>query len=102
MEIVGKDCIDDFQKKHPHSKKSLKVWVDTIEAGSWQHFAEIKHAFGAVDYVKGFLVFDIKGNDYRLIAVVVFQNQKMIVQHVFTHAEYDWWSRKLLRRKRGK
>lgn len=100
MEIVSRDRIDDFQNRHPQSREPLNTWMKTIEAGSWQHIAEIRQAFNSVDYVNGFLVFDIKGNDHRLIAVAIFHNQKMLVKHIFTHAEYDWWWRKLLRKKR--
>jgi len=100
MEIVGKSHLQRFQRDYPQSRKPLDLWVKTIESGYWKHFTQLKETFGSVDYVSGFVVFDIKGNDYRLITIVVFQEQQVFIKHVFTHHEYDKWSRQLIKAKR--
>jgi len=52
---------------------------------------QLKQTFAAADWVKGFVVFDIGGNKYRLIADVLFSAQRAYVKHVFTHKEYEQW-----------
>jgi len=44
------------------------------------------------DWVQGYVVFDIGGNKYRIIADVVFQAQQVYIKHVFTHKEYERWT----------
>lgn len=102
MEIVGKVHIQVFQAKHPWSRAPLAQWVKTIETNTWRHFAELRSSFRTVDYVSGFTVFDIKGNDYRLIAVVRYVPNQLFVKHIFTHDEYDLWSKSIMKNKRKK
>jgi len=56
-----------------------------------QSLAQLKQTFAAADWVKGFVVFDIGGNKYRLIADVLFNAQCVYVKTVFTHKEYEQW-----------
>ena len=51
----------------------------------------MKADFGSADWVKGFIVFDIAGNKYRLIVEPNFQGQRFYIEAVLTHAEYDDW-----------
>lgn len=99
MEIVGKFHIQEFQTRYPWSKAPLAQWAKTIETNSWRHFAELRSSFRAVDYVHGFTVFDIKGNDYRLIAVVRYVQNQLIIRHIFTHDEYYLWSKSIMKSK---
>ena len=100
MRILGKDLIEQFQLRHLQSRSSLDDWIKAIESGSWQHFAELRQSFRSVDYVKGHLIFDIKGNDFRLITVAIFQIQEIVIVNVFTHSEYDCWCRTIFKGKR--
>ncbi len=102
VEILGKERILAFQTEHSWSRKPLAKWAETVEKGSWSHFAELRNSFRSVDYVNGFTVFDIKGNDYRLIAVVIFSRQQLVVKHLFTHDEYTRWNKNLIKDKRKK
>ena len=55
-------------------------------------FAELKAIFRSADLAYGYVVFDIRGNKYRLITDVVFRSQTVFIKHVFTHEEYDKWT----------
>lgn len=102
MEIVGKEHVEAFQAKHPWSRIPLAKWIKAIETNTWHHFAELRSSFRTVDYVNGFTVFDIKGNDLRLIAVVRYVRNQLIVRHIFTHNEYNQWCKSMMRNKRKK
>ena len=66
-----------------------EAWHQVAKHAEWEQFAEVRETFNTVDLVGRFLVFDIGGNKYRLIAVIHFNRGKLFIRHVLTHAEYD-------------
>jgi len=54
-------------------------------------FSALKRVFNSVDWVKGYIVFDVGGNKYRVVTDVVFRSQTVFIKHVFTHGEYNLW-----------
>ena len=90
MRIVTYKRIQEFATKHPDTQAPLNVWYHTITAKSWQNLTDIKHDFNSVDYVGNHrYVFNIKGNTYRLIAIISFNAQKVYIRFIGTHAAYD-------------
>ena len=80
MRIVTYKRIQEFATKHPNTQAPLNVWYHTITAKSWQNLTDIKHDFNSVDYVGNHrYVFNIKGNSYRLIALISFNAQKVYI-----------------------
>jgi mRNA-degrading endonuclease HigB of HigAB toxin-antitoxin module len=51
----------------------------------------LKTVFKPVDWLSGYVVFDVGGNEYRIVADVVFRSQTVFMKHAFTHKEYDSW-----------
>lgn len=97
MRLTGKSELDIFKRKHPDCRKALTHWEEVIEKGHFKDFIELKAAFPSVDYVKNspFTVFDIRGNNYRLAVVIVYREDRCIVEKVMTHEEYERWLSKL-------
>lgn len=60
-----------------------------MQAADWKHFPDVRETFTTADWVDGKIVFDIKGNDYRLIAIAQFENDTLYIRQVLTHEEYD-------------
>lgn len=90
METVSKGIVNDFIRQHPHVKAALLRWYLTTSTRSWANPSELKETFNSVDYVgNGLYVFNIKGNDYRLIAFINFKTQLVVIRFIGTHAEYD-------------
>ena len=90
MRIITKTTINKYVEKYPQSRSALKEWVDKTEAADWKTFADIKKTFNAVDYVGNqHYVFNIKGNDYRLVVVVQFTPKHVFIRFIGTHTEYD-------------
>ncbi|MFC2974579.1 type II toxin-antitoxin system HigB family toxin [Azotobacter bryophylli] len=73
----------------PQAATALEAWYRLIKASSPEDFAELKRLFPATDKVGPQHVFDIGGNKLRLIAIVQYRAQKVLIQHVLDHAEYD-------------
>ena len=90
MRIISKTFIKDYYTKNPKAKAALLNWVEKTEAAKWQNFADIKRTFNSVDSVGNQrYVFNIKGNDYRMVVVVKFIPQNVLIRFIGTHSEYD-------------
>jgi mRNA interferase HigB len=91
MHIISKRSLRDFWAIHPESATALLRWHTTLEHAEPTDFSGLKAVFNTVDWVDGYVIFDVGGNKYRIVADVVFRSQTVFVKHVFTHKEYDSW-----------
>jgi len=89
MHVISKKKLREFWQRHPKAKLPLEAWYQVVKRADWGTFAEVRETFGAADSVDRFVVFNIGGNKYRLIAVIHYDRGKVFVRHVLTHAEYD-------------
>ncbi len=89
MKIVGGFKLIAFGEKHPPARNPLNRWTEVVEEAAWKSPIEMKQSFGSADIIGRQTVFNIGGNKYRLIAVIEYVLQIMLVQEVLTHADYD-------------
>ena len=89
MHIITRKRIQEFIAKHPDSKPSLENWYRIVKHAEYNSFSELRQHFGSADYVDGFVVFNIGGNKYRLIAAVHFNRKKIYIREILTHQDYD-------------
>ena len=92
MHVISEKALRVFWEKHPRAGISLRAWSATMRRNVFADFNDLKETFGSADYVAPYTVFDIGGNNFRLIAVVHYAVKKVYVRHVLTHAEYDRWT----------
>lgn len=89
MRIVTFKKIKEFIEKHKDSKTALEEWYFKTKNAEWQNLSDIKKNFNSADYVvNNRFVFNIKGNNYRLVAIILFATQKIYIRFIGTHAEY--------------
>ncbi len=89
MEIVGLELVVEFSRNHASARKPLKKWVKIVQEANWSNLIEVKQTFNTVDYKSDQYIFDIKGNDYRLISEIIFTAKTVFVLDIRTHAEYS-------------
>ncbi len=91
MNVYNKSSIIEFYKKHSDAKIPLQVWYEEIEFGTWKTPNELKQYYGgSLSVLKNSrVVFDIKGNDYRLVAAVNYENGWLFIKFIGTHKDYD-------------
>jgi len=89
MRVISRRTLREFWEKHSQARNSLLLWYDRILKSSCQNFAELGQLFPAADLVGNFTVFNISGNNYRLITYIDYQAQIIFIRAVLTHAEYD-------------
>ena len=90
MILSNKLLLSDFVTKHSQAFKPLNAWDEKVAEAVWQSHNDVKPTFPSADYVKnGRYVFNIGGNKYRIVAVVLFIGGVMELRFVGTHEEYD-------------
>lgn len=90
MRIIKKKSLIDFIAKHPESAVALMAWYKTASRAEWKNFANIRKDFNSVDSVGNRrYVFNVKGNDFRLIVIILFKPKTIYIRFVGTHQDYD-------------
>ncbi|MFH1117674.1 MAG: type II toxin-antitoxin system HigB family toxin [Pseudomonadota bacterium] len=90
MRVYSKSTLRDFWERHPDAEQPLKTWYAMAKAAEWNSPAEVKQRYADVSIVhNNRLIFNIKGNDYRVVAAVHYDKQRVFVRFVGTHREYD-------------
>jgi len=90
MRIAGRERLAEAGKKHPGSglDKALAAWVTIVENAAWKNFMDVKASCSGADNVPPKVVFNIKGKQFRLTAIVNYVVQTVVVERVQTHPEY--------------
>lgn len=91
MEVNNLKAIRLFQIKYPDSRSPLDRWIAIAGASVWKKLVDVQAVFPSAEDVKGWIVFNIKGNSYRLITTIAFLQQEVDVHEVLTHEQYDRW-----------
>lgn len=90
MRIIAKKTLVDFYRKHSTAKASLEAWYLEILAQDWTMPADVVKLYATADVITGKrFVFNIKGNNYRLIADIEFKLKIVFIVWIGTHASYD-------------
>ena len=88
--IFAKSTLREFWEEHPDAEQHLKTWYDTAINTNWRTPAEVKQTYAPASILKnGRIVFNIKGNLYRLVAKINFEKQWIFIRFIGTHSEYD-------------
>lgn len=92
MDLFGKETLLEYATSHADVSEQIKAWAAEIESAQWNNPHDLKARYPkASNLGKNMWVFDLKGNDYRLLAKVDFQNKIVLAKRIGTHAEYDRW-----------
>lgn len=90
MRVVSRKKIIDYYLNHAQSKTALEEWYQRVNKSEWVNLNELKKHFPSADYVgNNRVVFNIKGNDFRLVAIVIYISKKVYIRWIGTHAKYD-------------
>ena len=86
--MISKPAILKFSERYPDAVVPLMNWYRITRKADWNSLAEARKDFGHADIVGRRTVFNIHGNDYRLIARVNYETKRVFILHILTHAEY--------------
>ncbi len=90
MRILSRRTLREFWTKHSECKDSLQTWYRETEKSNWKNINDLKSEYpNASILTKNKIVFNIKGNKYKLIVKINFEYQISWIRFIGTHAEYD-------------
>lgn len=90
MRIFDLPKLEDFKLKHADSRKALDAWRVEVAAASWQTTHDIKQRHRSADFLANDrVIFNIKGNTFRLVVKVRFSHGMVLIEWIGTHAEYS-------------
>jgi mRNA interferase HigB len=90
MVVISKSILVEFGLEHLDSIDPLNKWYEETKKVNWRNFSEMKKSFNSVDSVgNDRYVFNIKGNSYRLVAMIFFDIRTIYIRFIGTHKEYD-------------
>lgn len=90
MRVIAVSTLRAFWERRPDAEQALKAWYEEATNASWTQPADIKEQYRSASVLKNRrVVFNIKGNDYRLVVLIDYRYGKIFIRFVGTHTEYD-------------
>lgn len=89
MRIISKRMLRDYWEVHPAAEEVLTDWFRKMKRISPTNLTELRLTFPSADLVGDCLVFNVGGNNYRVIAHLNYRRNEMFIRFVLSHAEYD-------------
>ncbi|MFM2169128.1 MAG: hypothetical protein RIS79_3499 [Verrucomicrobiota bacterium] len=90
MRIISRKTLKEFWEKHADAEQPLRAWFAEAGTARWKSFKDIKASYRSADVLPGNrVVFDIKGNRYRLVVKIHYNTGVLFIRFLGTHAEYD-------------
>lgn len=89
MRVISKTALRDFWQRHPEAESSLGMWYKVATKAGWENIIDTKADFSHADFVGVCTIFNIGGNNYRLVTKIYYPAKKVLIRFVLTHAEYN-------------
>jgi mRNA interferase HigB len=89
MHIVSHKAIRTFCERHREAANALNYWYKVAKRAAWANFPEVTQTFSTADFVAPYVVFDVGGHKYRLIAEINSRRQVLFIRSILTHKEYE-------------
>jgi len=90
MKVVGLKTLDKFKRKHGDCRQQIDEWIKDVKNSEWKSFNDIKKIYPQASILNdNTVIFNIKGNKYRLVTVVVIVADRVFIEWIGTHEEYN-------------
>lgn len=95
MRILDRERLEQFRERHADARKWIDNWLADVEGAKWRTPQELRSRYASASFLGGgVVIFNVKGNAYRLEASVAYRTGTVAVEWIGTHAEYDERNRK--------
>ena len=89
MHVISRKRLKEAVTRHVDLEGPLDAWFRIAKKASWKSLAEVRKTFSSADAVGKWTVYNIKGNQYRLVVEINYTFGRLYIRNVLTHAEYD-------------
>jgi mRNA interferase HigB len=99
MNVIKKKTLESYGLHFADTSSALLSWRKIVEKTNFSDIHAVRAVFPSADFADPYTIFNIKGNNYRLVTVIHYRYRRVYIREFFTHAEYDQWNKD---RKRSK
>jgi mRNA interferase HigB len=89
MRIISEKQLRKFWEKHPTAQPSMMEWIRTVNSADWNNTSDIRNTFNSADFYCNCVIFNVGGNNFRIIAKVAYRIKVVFIRFVLMHREYD-------------
>ena len=90
MRVISRKTLREFWEKHPDARESLQAWLSDAEHSKWTSPVDIKNTYKNASIISNSrVVFNIKGNTYRLVVMIKYESGIVFIRFIGAHAKYD-------------
>ncbi len=90
VNVVSRKTLVAFYNKHANAQEALETWYKVCRKANWKDFNDVKQMFPAADWIGDYrVIFNIKGNHYRLVARISFKYKAILIKWIGTHEAYN-------------
>jgi mRNA interferase HigB len=90
MKILDRERLERFCRKHADARGWTENWLAEVESAAWTSPQDIRQRYASVSFLAGgVVIFNVKGNAYRLEVTVAYRTGVVVIDWIGTHAEYD-------------
>ena len=95
MRVIGRDKLEAFCSKYSDARKWIENWLADTEAATWTVPQQIKSRYPSASFLaENKVIFNVKGNEYRLEVLIAYKTSVVVVVWIGTHGRYDARNRK--------
>ena len=92
MKVLGLSILEEYGESHADVRSALGAWLDDVEEAEWKTPADIKRRYASASFLaNNVVVFNIKGNSFRIVVSIAYRAGIVRIKRVGTHAEYSKW-----------
>ena len=92
MKVVGQQHIEEFSRRHTDARSQIASWLYEVEEAQWETPSDIKERYPHASFLaNNRVVFNLKGNSYRIDTKISYKSQVVLIVRIGTHAEYNRW-----------
>ena len=92
MQLLGRNILSEFKTRHQDASSQIDAWETEAKAANWETPADVKARYVSASIrPKNHVIFNIKGNQYRLLVQVGYKNKVILIKAAGTHDEYMKW-----------
>lgn len=97
MLVTHRYLLTQFCKRHPEANAAISRWENVMQGFLFTSYNELHTVLRSADYVAPFTVFNVGGNNYRIISMIDYPTRTVRIRAVLTHSEYDKWTKQFQR-----
>ena len=89
MRVIARRTLVEFGERHSRAKSSLDTWFHEVRKADWSSPVDVRRHYRSADFVRDRVVFNVGGNNYRIVAAINYPARTVYIKFVGTHPEYE-------------